>query len=346
MKRSVIGLIYLIKGMKDAGLPVLKRLQDIGIDFDSLDPEATLHTETESQILAYIAEGVHPELGLSVGQHYALSGYGPLLMCLMTANTVQDALVTGVKYQQLTYLIGELQLKIEDRRVGLIYTPKNMQQEIGLFRAHAEISGTYKFLRDIYSMMGLSISKLTVELPFDVPKDPDYQNDFYHYYGRDLHFGASYAAFWSERHILDVGLAAADSITHQVYAKQCEQRISELQTTNEATRLVQTIEDYLMLQRAHIPSLNELAAMANLPERTIRHHLQQLNTSFKDIREQVLRKKALSFLASDQYSIESIAERLGYSETAGFNHAFKRWYGMSPKQYQKQYFSSHHDSQK
>jgi AraC-like DNA-binding protein len=36
-----------------------------------------------------------------------------------------------------------------------------------------------------------------------------------------------------------------------------------------------------------------------------------------------------------EYSIEVIAELLGYSEPAAFNHAFKRWFGQSPRQYGK-----------
>ena len=37
----------------------------------------------------------------------------------------------------------------------------------------------------------------------------------------------------------------------------------------------------------------------------------------------------------NEYSIEMIAELLGYSEPAAFNHAFKRWFGQSPRQYTK-----------
>ncbi|MDQ9834576.1 AraC family transcriptional regulator, partial [Acinetobacter soli] len=31
-----------------------------------------------------------------------------------------------------------------------------------------------------------------------------------------------------------------------------------------------------------------------------------------------------------------VAELLGYSEPAAFNHAFKRWFGQSPRQYAKE----------
>ena len=72
-----------------------------------------------------------------------------------------------------------------------------------------------------------------------------------------------------------------------------------------------------------------------IPERTLRHQLQQLNTSYKQIREDLIKDKALRLIEYQEYSIEMIAELLGYSEPAAFNHAFKRWFGQSPRQYTK-----------
>ena len=79
----------------------------------------------------------------------------------------------------------------------------------------------------------------------------------------------------------------------------------------------------------------ETAQALGIPERTLRHQLQQFNTSYKEIREQLIKNKALKLIEYKEYSIEVIAELLGYSEPAAFNHAFKRWFGQSPRQYGK-----------
>jgi len=49
----------------------------------------------------------------------------------------------------------------------------------------------------------------------------------------------------------------------------------------------------------------------------------------------LIKNKALKLIEYKEYSIEVIAELLGYSEPAAFNHAFKRWFGQSPRQYSK-----------
>jgi AraC-like DNA-binding protein len=91
----------------------------------------------------------------------------------------------------------------------------------------------------------------------------------------------------------------------------------------------------LELQRGLLPTMAETAQALNLPERTLRHQLQQLNSSYKQIREQLMKDRALHLMEYQEYSIEMIAELLGYSEPAAFNHAFKRWFGYSPRQYGK-----------
>ena len=82
------------------------------------------------------------------------------------------------------------------------------------------------------------------------------------------------------------------------------------------------MQDYLELQQGIIEHGGNRFAL-KMPERTLRHQLQQLNTSYKQIREQIIKNKALKLMEYKEYSIEVIAEALGYSEPAAFNHAFK-----------------------
>ena len=47
MKRSVLGLMYLIQGMRKAGVAVDQKLQSIGLRVESLDPNAIIHPALE-----------------------------------------------------------------------------------------------------------------------------------------------------------------------------------------------------------------------------------------------------------------------------------------------------------
>ena len=63
--------------------------------------------------------------------------------------------------------------------------------------------------------------------------------------------------------------------------------------------------------------------------------LQQENTSFSQLVESVRHREASSLIISGQLSITDISQRLGYANIAAFNRAFKRWYGLSPKQFRQ-----------
>lgn len=336
MKRSILGLLYLIQGMRQVGIDVDTRLESIGLQANALDPSAIIHPDLEWDILQVIAKDISPELGLKIGQHYALAGYGPMLMLLVTSPTAEIAVKNGIYYQGLTHLSGVLGLAMSSEMVALTYKPVSMETSLGLLRAQCEISGTYKFIQDVYKMVGLVMPEIQVELPFKKPTDVDVLNQYYDYYGRNLNFDMSYASFGFEPEILKLKIPSADAITFNIYKAKCELEVQRLGNENlNKGSLIERVNDYLEMQKGFIPTMAETANALNIPERTLRYQLQQLNTSYKEIREQLIKDKALRFIEYKEYSIEVIAEMLGYSEPAAFNHAFKRWFGQSPRQYGK-----------
>lgn len=336
MKRSILGLMYLIQGMRQTEIDIDARLASIGLQADALDPSSIIHPSVERAIQNVIAKDVDPLVGLMVGQHYALAGYGPLLMLLVTSQTVYAAVQNGVRFQGLTHLSGILGSTINAQEAALTYQSNELLSDTDLFRAHCEISGTYKFIKDIYQMVGLEIPQIRVELPFDAPDDPSILQRYQYYYGNNIHFGAEQAVFWFDQELLDFKLPSADVITFRVYEAKCVAEIARLNEEEEILNpLIDRVQNYLELQKGILPTMTETAFALNIPERTLRHQLQQLNTSYKEIREQLMKHKALRLIEYKEYSIEVIAEMLGYSEPAAFNHAFKRWFGQSPRQYGK-----------
>ncbi len=335
MKCSVLGLMYLIQGMRKVGIDVDQKLEKIGLRADALDASAIIHPQLEWDVLNILGVDLTPEQGIEIGQHYTLAGYGPLLMLLVTSPSIGVALAYVIEYQKLTHLTGKLQLKVDQQHVSLCYQPKDLETSLGQLRAHAEISGTHRFLKDIYKMMGLNAPEMLIHMPFSAPKSAAHHALYQQYYGTELIFNAPYASFCLDHAVLSVLIPSADSMTFRVYANKCQAELERLQTAVDIAPLIQRVQDYLELQQGVWPSMAETAQVLQLPERTLRHQLQQLGSSYKHIREQMIKEKALKLMEYQEYSIEMISELLGYSEPAAFNHAFKRWFGQSPRQYLK-----------
>jgi len=73
-----------------------------------------------------------------------------------------------------------------------------------------------------------------------------------------------------------------------------------------------------------------VAAQMGVSVATLRRRLDEENTSFRDLRREVLNDTAKRLLQSKR-SIADVSEALGFSEFRSFNRAFKDWNGLTPK---------------
>ncbi|MEH6379787.1 AraC family transcriptional regulator, partial [Streptomyces sp. KLMMK] len=60
---------------------------------------------------------------------------------------------------------------------------------------------------------------------------------------------------------------------------------------------------------------------------------QEEGTSYRRLRDQVLREAAVAGLAEGREPIAELAARLGFSEDTAFHRAFRRWTGTTPGAY-------------
>ena len=82
-----------------------------------------------------------------------------------------------------------------------------------------------------------------------------------------------------------------------------------------------------------VVGLENVAARLGMSAPTLRRKLAAEGTSFREVREQLLRDQAVASLVRGGESVEELALRLGFSEASAFHRAFKRWTGTSPGTY-------------
>jgi AraC-like DNA-binding protein len=94
---------------------------------------------------------------------------------------------------------------------------------------------------------------------------------------------------------------------------------------------LQAVWDTVRADLAYPWSVDELAAIAVMsPEHLRRISLAEVNKSPLHYVTDLRMRQATALLASESYTIEEIAERVGYNNPFAFSTAFKRCVGMAP----------------
>jgi AraC-like DNA-binding protein len=86
-------------------------------------------------------------------------------------------------------------------------------------------------------------------------------------------------------------------------------------------------------QALPVPTQAEVAEALGMALSTFRRHLAEQGTSFRTIREACLCEASFTLLDQREYTVERVAQRLGYRDADTFRRAFRRWTGTSPQAY-------------
>lgn len=135
------------------------------------------------------------------------------------------------------------------------------------------------------------------------------------------------------RAALDLPLVMADPVAARLAREQCER---ELDALGESTSEVVTrVKGLLPRPEGGYHALEDIAERLHVSARTLKRQLAAQGTSFTDLLDGARRDKALALLASVETTVEAVASQLGYSDTANFTRAFKRWTGKTPASFRK-----------
>ncbi len=84
------------------------------------------------------------------------------------------------------------------------------------------------------------------------------------------------------------------------------------------------------------PSLEDIAEQMGLASWSLQRRLREQGLTFSQLVDKVRCELATHYLRQQQLPISELAPLLGYSETSAFSRAFRRWFGVSPRQWRRE----------
>ncbi|MFS0827851.1 AraC family transcriptional regulator [Pseudomonas phoenicis] len=311
------------KHLVHKGLPIDDVLAGSGLRADDFKiASRMLDIQQEQQIIRNALKlGGDPYLGLDLGRSARISAYGLLGYAMLTASTLREGLEIPIR---LPALLGTyFQLKITANSGVVQILAENCRAPVDLEPILTELClSSFKTL--IEDMLLKPVALEEVSLRYMATDDPAIYEEMF---GCPVAFSASVSSIAVDASLLDKVLPLSNILCHQKVVELCQIQNRELVSNREWLEKLRNILSENLLDP---PDLESLAEKMHCSPRTLRRQLQDQNTSYRHLLDELRFARAKSLLASHSGTVDQIAEELGFSDGAGLRRAFRRWCGMSP----------------
>lgn len=266
-----------------------------------------------------------PGLGLKVGKYCGVGVYGPVGFAMLCSSTDIDAVNIAIKYQRA--ILGSevgIALRVEGE-LGLIRVNERLPKgPLQVFYLEQFVAG---FLRFNELLAERPSQVCEIRLPY---ADPGYPHLYDQAFGCPVRFNCANTEIVFRTDILGLALPNADPVTARACEHICDELLSQFeQLGNVAAQVRQRLHAQWQQQ----PSMADIAAQLGCDARTLRRHLEQEGSSFRDIKDQLRRELAIGKLRSSDIGIGELARELGFGSQASFRRAFQKWTGRQPGYY-------------
>jgi AraC-like DNA-binding protein len=174
-------------------------------------------------------------------------------------------------------------------------------------------------------LIGEQIPLTSVQMPYP---SPVHAEEYQLIYGIAPTFDAVSAAFAFESKYLDAPvIRSEDELFEFIRNSPADLLFRRDYQPTTASRVRK------ILERGDRANAEEVARRLAVSPQHLRRLLREDGTSFRQIREDILRDAAITSLVRGTETVENLSDRLGFSEPSAFRRAFRRWTGSSPGWY-------------
>lgn len=278
--------------------------------------------QTRRLILRALTLTQCPWLGLQVGHSTQLSAHGALGYAAMAAGTVGEAMLLLQRFTDVRLRVARMDV---DTRDGFALGLKEVLMSADV-REYIVGHIVAAMLRMFETIAGQDMrGRVRIQWPFPEPPWGQHYRDFC----PQSEFGAAQLRMALP---LDVWVSpgiASDPDAFRTAMRDCERQLEQIQMGTVTTR----VQRRLLGCHGSYPSLAEMAALEHVSPRTLIRHLSEEGMTYQRLLDGVREELACWLLVHTDQSVEAIAERLGYQDTSNFSRTFRRWLGVTPRDF-------------
>lgn len=289
--------------------------------------EALIHRSQEMRLIENLILALpnEPALGFRLGLQYNVSTFGAWGFALRTSRTLREAATVALRYLPLSTAYCRMRQFQEDGLFGFSFDPDAIPAPIRQFLLERDMATGINLINEL-SLTGVKLSRIELQgAPQDYAKTID-------------ELCGVRPTYYSSRNAITVTNEEANRLLPTFDLKlvhlmddQCRQQLKRRHQAGVTGQVRQLILGQLGL----IATFEEVALALAISPRSLRRKLESENTSFKLLLDKERQQIAQQLLQGSGMKLDELAFHLGYTDTASFSRAFRRWQGCSPGEYRK-----------
>ena len=299
-----------------------------GIAWDRLDdPRARVSHRQKLALFGNVRRlCADPETGLKAGTRQRLSHFGVYGYALASSANFGEALALGFRYLSLAGPMLEKRCRVEGELA--IFEGRDVLA-LGELLPLATEFWFSSILALIEEGLMAPFPSRELRLPY---RAPGHWRSYERLFRCPVRFEAGVIEWHYDAKVLAAPAPGADLFASDLYERLCGHLAGS--GPGEA-RLAGRIRRQCLKTPGRFPKAMEMAARFSLSVRSLHRLLAREGKSYGGIVRDLQHALATELLRDTELSIEEIAGRVGYSDSANFCRAFRNWSGRSPARFRR-----------
>lgn len=271
-----------------------------------------------------------PDFGLRLGRQLQPSSHGPLGYLALSSPDLMSSLQSLRDYQPVRLPLAAF--AIDQDRDWLCCTLEiKVEATPDMSRIIAE--GFALIIQSLVeAVLGRDAEEAVIQ--FEYP-EPSYVDRYGEYLHAPYRFDCPKSTYRIPVELAYSTNSSGDTESYRVAHDLCNSLLAQ---TPAATRSMSDRVRTLLLAQPRVSvTEDEVARALFVSKRTLVRRLARENSTYREIKAQVVSDLARRCLLESSQSVDSIATLLGYCDAAAFRKAFRNLHGMAPGEYRKRF---------